>query len=336
MLFKNMIYVYEVYKERSFSKAAKNLFISQPALSSAVKKVENELKIKIFDRSCNPIELTEIGEVYINSIEKIIKIENEFSNCVDSICRKKKKIIRIASTSYFCAYILPQFISSFEKENPDYELQLSELNPIEMSKALLSNNTDLCIGVEHIEADNIISKSWYEEEIILSVPSSFYSNNTLKNSSIQNDPSNPKKYDLLSGIPVSLKNFSNDPFIFLKIENDMYHRAHEMCRSNNFIPNIYIHVDQLLSSYHLSYNGYGISFVRNGLLNQIEPTDNLLFYKINDRNTKRKILFHYYESNYNLSTIKIFIDFLESVASLPLLQVSFFIATYIVKEFEKL
>ena len=70
-------YIYEVYKEKSFSNAAKNLFISQPALSASVKKVERQLGITIFDRSTSPIVLTDAGKVYIDSIEKIMHIEDE-------------------------------------------------------------------------------------------------------------------------------------------------------------------------------------------------------------------------------------------------------------------
>ena len=55
-MFQGMHYVYEVYKEMSFSKAARNLFISQPSLSAAVKKAEKQIGFPIFDRSSNHIQ----------------------------------------------------------------------------------------------------------------------------------------------------------------------------------------------------------------------------------------------------------------------------------------
>ena len=54
-MFQGMEYVYEVYKEKSFSKAAANLFISQPSLSANVKRVENRIGYPIFDRSTKPL-----------------------------------------------------------------------------------------------------------------------------------------------------------------------------------------------------------------------------------------------------------------------------------------
>ena len=60
-MFQGMRYVYEVYKEMSFSKAARNLYISQPSLSAAVKKAEQEAGFPIFYRSTSPLRLTEPG-----------------------------------------------------------------------------------------------------------------------------------------------------------------------------------------------------------------------------------------------------------------------------------
>ena len=78
-MFRNREYVYAVYKEMSFSRAAEKLFISQPALSAMVKKVEKRIGSPIFDRSCSPIRLTNCGKEYISCIEQIMDVEYQFS-----------------------------------------------------------------------------------------------------------------------------------------------------------------------------------------------------------------------------------------------------------------
>lgn len=70
-------YVYAVYQERSFSRAAQRLFISQPALSSKVKKVEERVGAPLFDRSTNPIRLTPAGKCYVEAVEQVMGIEDE-------------------------------------------------------------------------------------------------------------------------------------------------------------------------------------------------------------------------------------------------------------------
>ena len=70
-------YIYAVYQEKSFSKAAKKLYVSQPWLSATIKKAEEELGLALFDRSTNPISLTEAGRYYIEKYEQITAIEEE-------------------------------------------------------------------------------------------------------------------------------------------------------------------------------------------------------------------------------------------------------------------
>ncbi len=84
-MFKGKEYIYEVYKTRNFSKAATNLFISQPSLSATVKKIEQRLGTPIFDRSVNPIQLTECGQKYIQYIEQIFDLENDFKAYLNDI-----------------------------------------------------------------------------------------------------------------------------------------------------------------------------------------------------------------------------------------------------------
>ena len=79
-MLRNMEYVYEVYKERSFTRAAKNLYVTQPCLSALVKKTEEKLGFPIFNRSAIPLQLTEYGKEYIRYNERMQALENEFEN----------------------------------------------------------------------------------------------------------------------------------------------------------------------------------------------------------------------------------------------------------------
>ena len=110
-MFQGMRYVYEVYKEMSFSKAARNLFISQPSLSAAVKKEEVQIGFPIFDRSSNPIQLTDLGKEYIRSIEIIMDVENGFQNYINDMRELKSGSLSIGGTNLFTSYVLPPLIS---------------------------------------------------------------------------------------------------------------------------------------------------------------------------------------------------------------------------------
>ena len=80
-VFDGMEYVYAVYREGSFQKAAEKLFVSQPSVSASVRRVEERVGSRLFDRSRKPLALTECGEAYIACTEKIFAMERDFMTC---------------------------------------------------------------------------------------------------------------------------------------------------------------------------------------------------------------------------------------------------------------
>ena len=81
-MFQYASYIYAVYKERSFSKAADKLFISQPSLSLMVKKAESQLGLPVFNRRTNPVSLTPFGVEYIQALEEMYALENRLKSFV--------------------------------------------------------------------------------------------------------------------------------------------------------------------------------------------------------------------------------------------------------------
>ncbi len=82
-MFANMDYVYAVYQEKSFSRAADKLFISQPSLSITIKRVEEKMGLPIFNRRTNPISLTPFGVEYIQAVEQIRAIEERLRDLAE-------------------------------------------------------------------------------------------------------------------------------------------------------------------------------------------------------------------------------------------------------------
>ena len=144
-MFQGMHYIYEVYKEMNFSRAARNLFISQPSLSAAVKKAEAQIGFPVFDRSSNPIQLTDLGREYIRSIETIMEVENSFQNYVNDMRELKSGSISIGGTNLFASYVLPPVLSRFTELYPQIHVHLTEATTSELTKRLFSGSLDLLI-----------------------------------------------------------------------------------------------------------------------------------------------------------------------------------------------
>ena len=104
-MFDGKEYIYAVYEEKSFSKAAQKLYITQPALSTAVKKVETRLGRPIFDRSTSPIGLTPSGEIYIDAIEKLYDLEENTVNQLNNLNGLLTGRLNIGGSIFFLSLI---------------------------------------------------------------------------------------------------------------------------------------------------------------------------------------------------------------------------------------
>lgn len=117
-------YVYKVYVEKSFSVAAKKLYISQSSLSLTVKKLESRLGFDIFDRSTSPIGITREGRVYIEYLEECVESENNMHSRIKSFSRATKGQIAVGSAFSASRHLLPSVCKEFQDEHPEVELRL--------------------------------------------------------------------------------------------------------------------------------------------------------------------------------------------------------------------
>jgi DNA-binding transcriptional LysR family regulator len=301
-MLKNMDYVYAVYVNKSFSKAAEELYISQPALSATIKRVEEEIGLPIFDRSSNPIQLTLAGEYYIESIENIMTLEKEMRSNFNSLLDSNRGTINVGGASFFCTYILPTLAQEFKRKYPNYTVNILEANADDLVKCLRSGIVDIILDVEKRDPKLFDSLVWAEEHILLAVPRFYEVNNKLEKYRLTFDDVANGQYLDEKYPKVSLKEFENENFLLLKKGNDMYQRSLKMCRKAGFTPKVSMTLDQLLTSYHIACNGQGIAFVRAGVTHSLETTDKLFFYKIDDENSYRNIML-YYKKSHPLSNV---------------------------------
>ena len=88
-----LIYIETVWQKGSFSKAAQACYLTQPALSLAIQKVENEIGMPLFDRSKKPLALTEAGQIYLDHIRQVKALEEERKNRLYDITSMQRGLI---------------------------------------------------------------------------------------------------------------------------------------------------------------------------------------------------------------------------------------------------
>lgn len=300
-------YVYEVYREKSFSKAAQNLYISQPSLSARIKKIEEQIGFPLFDRSTSPLQLTEVGEAYIKAAEEIKNIEDRVENYINNLSTLKTGHLEIGASNLFAAYILPPLITRFKQKFPDVHIQVTEGNTAQL-EALLGNNTlDFVIDNYHYDSTLYNKELYCQENILLAVPKQFSEQENLKQFQLSYESIKNKEYLSDSYPAVPLKAFSSLPFITLTPGNDTRLRGDRLCREAGFHPNIILELNQQSTAYMAASTQLGATFISDILVSQLPSFENLVYYKLDGISAKRQVYFYYKNHKYKTRAMEEFL-----------------------------
>lgn len=300
-------YVYEVYKERSFTKAAQNLYISQPSLSARIKKIEEIIGEPLFDRSTTPLQLTEVGKVYIEAAEEITQIEQRVENYINDLAGLKTGNLAVGASTLFAAYVVPSLITQFNQKFPDVHIRLIEGNTAELEEMLGSNALDFVIDNYHYDSILYNKELYCEENILLAVPKHFAVNEELGMYQLSYKNIKNKNYLNQKYPAVPLGRFADLPFIMLTQGNDTRTRGDRLCRNVGFKPNIVLEFNQQSTAYMASSTQLGATFISDILVSQLPTFENLVYYKLDGEEAKRKVFFYYKTHKYKTRVMEEFI-----------------------------
>ena len=307
-MFQGMDYVYEVYKEASFSKAAKNLYISQPALSAYIKKIEGELGVPLFDRSTSPIHLTEPGKMYIKAVLEVKAIENNLEKYFQDVTNLRTGKIAVGAANFFCSYILPDIIVEFKKNYPNVDIDLFEVKTSYIQEELMKETIDLAIAAYYPDTKLFTNQPIAKENIILAVPRKFKINSELLSCSLSFQDIIKNKHLSPDYPAVNLNKFANEPFVMLRKGNDMYSRSTKMCQKAGFVPKTVMYLDQLMTSYHIACKGIGIAFIRDTIVKYAGDNKDICFYKLEDKLSRRDLVLIRKKNRYVSRSMEAFIN----------------------------
>lgn len=285
-MFKYANYIYEIYKEQSFTKAAKKLYISQPSLSATLRKAEDELGFKIFNRETSPVTLTDEGKFYVSAIEDIYRIENNLKDRINSIHSLVVGDISVSGAAFISSFILPKVIMEFSKMYPKINIQLIENNSINLQEKLLSEEIELLIDYD-FDSENFESFPLKKEYILLAVSKQHPINTQFGNIALSATDIICEKHLDEETPCVDLGKFKQEKFIQLKPKNNMYKMSCDICSDYGFVPQPVISVDQLLTAYNIAGSGMGITFTTDTVIQSAAKYEDLLFYKFNSSHAER-------------------------------------------------
>ena len=143
---KKLRYLEAIYRLKSYTKAAEELFISQPSLSNAIHALEKELGVSLIDRSRQPLRFTFEGERFMWHVYKILECVREAEEDIAEMSERKKHSLMLIWPSITANdYILPKIYTDFHRQYPIYNVVVQDATIQSTMTRLLSEEVDLAI-----------------------------------------------------------------------------------------------------------------------------------------------------------------------------------------------
>lgn len=162
----------EVARRQSFTKAAEELLVAQPAISKSIKKLESEVGLLLFNRAERKVSLTAEGEVLLKHAEVILDQLAHAKAEMEELSGLKKGEVRIGLPSMVGSYYFPGLIIDFKKKYPDLQIMVYEEGTVKIRQMLMDGEIDMGVILEDDEMEGIEVLSFLEEEMVVCVPDS--------------------------------------------------------------------------------------------------------------------------------------------------------------------
>lgn len=293
---KNTDYVLEVYKSGSFTAASTKLYLSQPALSTAVKKIEEEIGIEIFDRSTSPLRPTDAGMIYINALIAMQKIRVNMENELSDLAGLKTGHVSLGGAHFIAAYLMPEVLIAFARQYPGIDVEVTEGSSMRLQDLLTEEKLDFVMDYA-LNSELFESKPLFRESILLTVPEELIPDGLAHAAMTRSD--------ILSGrhlgadCPVvSISAFRDKPFLLLKKGNDLYRQAMKIFRAASLEPEVRLYLDQMMTAYNLSQRGMGIALVTDTVVRHTVPEKTPLFFRISEKAITRTLYITWKKKRY--------------------------------------
>ena len=161
-------YLIAVDKYKHFGKAAQACFITQPTLSAMIQKFEDELDVKVFDRTTHPIRTTDVGVQIIEESKRVIDAVNELKNKANLLNNVLAGKLNLGIIPTISSFILPSEIFDFLQTHPKIELNVKEMTTDSIIKALKSGELDAgIIATPYDAASEFYQQFLFNEELMI-------------------------------------------------------------------------------------------------------------------------------------------------------------------------
>lgn len=254
MLYEKLNYIIAIAEERNLTQAAKRLYISQPTLTLYLNRLENELGVKLFDRSKSPVTLTDAGAYYLEKMKKIYASEQALRSQIHFIANPTQTLL-VGIGQVRGHHWLPLFLPTFCSIHPDINVQIVQETEQQMYEDLQKQKLDVGIGVFPASTD-IEMVEIMEETLFFAahrkfglIPDHLRGKHDMKNPYIVQP-------DQLNGLP----------FIIPQVSNGLYDTYETILQNNQIHPSRTISINNLSTGLLLNVKGLGVQLLSGSVV----------------------------------------------------------------------
>lgn len=269
MDFKQLEAFITVSKLKSFSKAANAIYLSQPTISSHISSLEKELNMQLFDRTSKEVNLTPVGESFLQYANDIINTRNNAIADLANFNNNITGILNLSASTTPCNSLLPSLVSKFSELHPTVKFNIKEQGSCKIINDILNLNCEIGLVGTIIDNPKINSYKLMEDELILI--------------------SSPK---LNLPDTISINELIKYPFIMREKESATRQTILDSLSEHNVNLNklkIACEVDNIHCLLKFVSLGFGVSIISKSLFDESILNENIKFSKIKDLDFKRDI-----------------------------------------------
>ena len=274
MISKQEEYFLAIAQAGSISKAAQGLYLSQPALSSSLKRLEEDLGAQLFDRESTPLRLTQAGERYLSYVRENQERERRLRQDLAQMEREPRGTVRIGLNLWRSSLVLPRVLPAFQRRYPHIQVEPLEGSHQELAARLDQGTLDFAVlhrpnpypqfAFQHLQYERLLLILRRDAPVLEHL----------------SPASRDRELPHLSW--TDLTAFQDVPFLLLRKGQNLREQADLIFQTAGFSPHIALTTSNLMTALYLAAEGHGAAMASEAILDACTLPAGLCFFTVGD------------------------------------------------------
>ncbi len=280
-------------KNLNYTRAAADLFITQPAVTAQIKTFEGVWNLKLFNKKGKRVYLTDEGLAIYEQASRIFECEKEIEHLIVEMRELKRGVLRVGTTKTYARYFMPLMISSFLEKYPSIKIRLDEGSSLDMINSLHSLRNEVAIIAKAEEDPAVHFVPFSQEELVMIMS---------------------PNHGLAQKRKVTFDEVAQEPIIMKEVGSGTRRLVNELFARNGCVPNVLMESSNAEFIKQLVQRGEGVAFLVKEVISAELREGKLATASIKGCRMYLDVSIAYLKDQYLSPTARAFLEILENLA----------------------